>query len=609
MAGGWVAILKPSLDDLDQLVTPLNSGELCVARALSMLNDEWTVYIQPRLGQDIPDFVAVHDRYGVCVVEVKDWALRKYRQADNGAFEFRCGDTGWHFSTEMPRYQAHRYRSAIFDQFFALPNDNQKPTPAVRSVVILPQYSNEQARSLLARPSVTADEFAVEVWGGDGLKQSIEQLVRGTGCTTPRPESIQRLRRHLVQSEILAELQSPTKLSRDARNIASNPSNARVRRVRGPAGSGKSFGLAARAALLASQRKRVLVLSFNVTLSNYLRTLVTARCNDYAANPTLVTCTSFHALCYRIIDDAEHAGFQMATPDRTKSYDAAVAKAEQALLAGHGPTYDAVLIDEGQDFTLEWWNLLRHHIVTPDGEMLLVADPTQDVYEKQSWTDNQQMLDAGFSGRWTELKGSYRMPGDMVPIANAFAQRYITGERISAEVLGDHDEVVQRSSVTNRRWLNIDRTNELGRSIGTEVVRLLAENPALSPSDVVFLCEHHDDGLAAVTEVERAGYSVHHIFSKRESDRPVRKRRFWPDADGVKGCTVQSFKGWETPALVMGVGRADSSRRLAYVAMTRIAGRISGVGFLSVVNSDLTVAGFQSTFEEWAPPRAELRVF
>jgi len=72
MAGGWVAILKPSLDDLDQLVTPLNSGELCVARALSMLNDEWTVYIQPRLGQDIPDFVAVHDRYGVCAVEVND---------------------------------------------------------------------------------------------------------------------------------------------------------------------------------------------------------------------------------------------------------------------------------------------------------------------------------------------------------------------------------------------------------------------------------------------------------------------------------------------------------------------------------------------------------
>ena len=45
-----MAVLIPSLDDLSQLVTPLNPGELCVARALSMLDDDWTVYIQPRLG-------------------------------------------------------------------------------------------------------------------------------------------------------------------------------------------------------------------------------------------------------------------------------------------------------------------------------------------------------------------------------------------------------------------------------------------------------------------------------------------------------------------------------------------------------------------------------
>ncbi len=351
------------------------------------------------------------------------------------------------------------------------------------------------------------------------------------------------------------------------------------------------------------------MLSFNVTLSNYLRTLVTARCQEYAANPTLVTCTSFHALCYRIVDDGERLGLELTTPNGSTPYDAAVVRAGQALAAGCGPTYDAVLIDEGQDFTLDWWNLLRRHVVAAEGEMVLVADPTQDVYENQSWTDNEQMLGAGFSGPWTELKGSYRMPSDVVPIANTFAERYVTGERLSAELLNDHDEVVHRSSSTRRRWWNIDRTNELGRSIGREVVRLLDENQTLSPRDVVFLCEHHDDGLTAVSEIERGGYSVHHIFSKHKPERAIRKRRFWPDADGVKGCTVHSFKGWETPALVMGIRRDEGSRRLAYVAMTRIAGRASGeVGYLSIVNSDLSIAGFQSVFEEWGPPQAELRV-
>jgi len=38
--------------------------------------------------------------------------------------------------------------------------------------------------------------------------------------------------------------------------------------------------------------------------------------------------------------------------------------------------YDAVLVDEGQNIEAGWWDLLRDHLLTPDGEMFLVADPT-----------------------------------------------------------------------------------------------------------------------------------------------------------------------------------------------------------------------------------------
>jgi hypothetical protein len=86
---------------------------------------------------------------------------------------------------------------------------------------------------------------------------------------------------------------------------------------------------------------------------------------------------------------------------------------------------------------------------------------------------------------------------------------------------------------------------------------------------------------------------------------------------GVKGCTVHSFKGWETPALVMGIGTDPKSKRLAYVAMTRV--RVGGPGrpaYVSVINSDLSIAAFDSVFRQWstpsipgwAPPLAETRV-
>jgi len=365
--------------------------------------------------------------------------------------------------------------------------------------------------------------------------------------------------------------------------------------------------LAARAARLAEEQREVLVLTFNTTLANYLSTLVSARCRELGANRGLVACTPFHSFCRRVVEDAEQAGVTIDTHDELEWYDAVVVQAREAYEAGHGRQFDAVLIDEGQDFTLEWWTLLREHVVRHDGEMLLVADPTQDVYGKKAWTDEESMRGAYFNGPWTELKGSYRMPADLVPLANRFADAYVDGDRLIAEVPADHSDISGASEKTVRHWENLQIASELGTSVGHEVVRLLTAHPDLNPNDVVVLCEHHRDGLDAVRVIEAAGYPVHHIFALKDEDRARRKRRFWPDAPGVKGCTVHSFKGWETPALVMGIGRDSGSARLAYVAMTRV--KISGAdrpAYLSVINSDLTMATFQSVFTEWTTPSVPL---
>jgi superfamily I DNA and RNA helicase len=164
------------------------------------------------------------------------------------------------------------------------------------------------------------------------------------------------------------------------------------------------------------------VMTCNVTLSHYLRTLVTDRCHEYAADPTLVTVVSFHGLCQRVADDAHHAGIESVAqhapwPERI------VAEAANAYAQGHGPVFDAVLVDEGQDFKLEWWNLLRNHVCRPDGEMLLVSDPTQDLADNRAWTDEEHMVGAGFSGPWAELEGSYRIPSDRQRVQPALSRR------------------------------------------------------------------------------------------------------------------------------------------------------------------------------------------
>ncbi len=458
---------------------------------------------------------------------------------------------------------------------------------------------------------MTPEEHAVEVWGGDALATGIERVVRGIGCPPPPAMSIERLRRHLSESELIREWRGSRPLSAGARNIETNPRDAKIRRVRGPAGSGKSFGLAARAARLASTGQSVAVLTCNVTLSHYLRAHVTRRCHEYAADPTLVTVVDFYGLCQRVADDARQAGVEPVACDAPWS-ERIVAQAANAYAHGHGPVFDAVLVDEGQDFTLEWWNLLRDHVCRPGGEMLLVSDPTQDLYDKRAWVEEDSMAGAGFSGPWAELEGSYRIPDDLVPIANEFSLRYLDGERLAVSVPDDRQCVSGRAAPSVRRWLNVSPTVSLGRQIGYEVAALLDRDPTLSPADVVFLCETHAEGLQAVKVIEACGIAVHHVFADDRREQGRRKRRFWADAPGVKGCTVHSFKGWEARALVMGIDTWPDALRRTYVALTRLkADRLGRPAYISVVNGDPSMARFGEFFEhpvvEWPAPRPTTR--
>ena len=138
-----------------------------------------------------------------------------------------------------------------------------------------------------------------------------------------------------------------------------------------------------------AQSKGVLVLTFNSTLTHYLRDLAARRCRDIGASLNQITFTHLHELCSRAVDDSL-AGAQPAInplPGVLSYWEAKIDQGIEAYRLGYGPRFDAVLVDEGQDFSLKWWNILRQHVRRPDGEMLLVADPMQDVYGKRAWTD------------------------------------------------------------------------------------------------------------------------------------------------------------------------------------------------------------------------------
>lgn len=575
----------------------LNAGELRVASALEALDDEWTVYVQPRLGMDIPDFVAIHDRYGVCAIEVKDWRFGKYRNV-NGAVECRR-DGVWTPVDQHPRLQVHRYQSSIFESCFAQPDHGRLIPPSVRSMVILLNHPTKHANEVLRRTRGAPGQHAVV--RGEEFFEAVESELVGPAPARPPVESMSKLRAHLDSATYVSRLISPEPLSEGARNIARNPNGATMRRVRGSAGCGKTYGLAARAAALAADGQSALVLSFNVTLTHYLRKLIARHCAANGADPTKVTCVHIHGYCKRIVDEARTQGLALTVPNGTDGPDAVIWQAISASEQNVRVPFDAILVDEGQDFELAWWKMLRQQ-VRPGGEMLLVADPTQNIYGQTAWTDEDHMLGSGFSGPWTTLDSCYRLPNDMVGAIATFGRDFVGGDIVGPTPRPVDAMLPFIDAPTVARWQNVTSPRQLPSVAARFAADLADRRDGLDPSDIVLLCETHDQGLLAVQELEKLGHDVHHVFAKDVAERSRRKQRFWADAPGIKACTVHSFKGWESRAVVLCIGNGKESARLAYVAMTRLHADAGGrSAYIGVVNANRALNGFRAPFKHGVP--------
>lgn len=565
-----------------------------VGAALARLDPTWTVYSSPRIGFDQPDFLVVHDRLGVCIIDILDWTPETTCLLGDGQIGRLGPDNVWAPLELDPRIRSARSRSAIFDQFSAMPEHGDSPTSAIRSVIILPAFTTAAAGALFPR-SENDRLSLIGISGGDAVNTAMIDIVSGFGCQPPTVASIEKLRRHVAAAPSSPERRSwDPSMPQSIIEIAENPAQHRHRRIDGAAGSGKSSALAARAARLAADGKQVLALSFNVTFANGLRSMVDGYCSQIGADPTLVVCANFHSFCTRVVSDAEMAGAHLDSTRGAPWTVGIVEKATQAYREGRGPRFDAVMVDEGQDFTDLWWNFLNDHVLIDGGETLLTADRTQDIYARTEWLDDVSGVDA-VGVETITLSTSLRLPADVLALTNEFASANLDGTLQLGEAAMDPEASSQPGSI--RRWGDVARVNDIGAAVGQEVVELLQSDPTLRPADIAFVCDYHHDGVRAAAVIERAGIPVHHIFSRDPDDpRRRRKHRFWTDADAVKGCTAHSLKGWDTPVVVLGIGADARAKRLAYVAMTRARRSPNRQTIVSVINADVTLQPFGELF-------------
>ena len=128
--------------------------------------------------------------------------------------------------------------------------------------------------------------------------------------------------------------------------------------VRGVAGSGKSLILKDRVIKLAEDFDKILVLTYNRFMNSWLKS------NLKALTGKKIECLTFHQWAYR------NLGY---------SYEDDASKLLE-LAQKSGKRYQAILIDEAQDFHDQWFQALLTVLDPQTNALFIVYDNTQSVY-------------------------------------------------------------------------------------------------------------------------------------------------------------------------------------------------------------------------------------
>lgn len=606
-------VISPPLSQLAKLRQPLTAGERAVFQLFRQhLPKNWEIYLQPHLNGLRPDFVLLNPNCGIAVFEVKDWdlnAMRYFTKRGRNGPELWAERNGEEFSiqNQNPITKVNLYRREIFDLYCPRLKEGAG-WAAITAGVIFPFADAGEVKRLLYPFQQAQDGGKFEKYqpisgiaeiSAGNVGAVFPEFMR-SGSRVMTADYASDLRGWLVEPDFSSTQRTPLVLDRDQLSLAETRTESGYRRIKGPAGSGKSLVLAARAARLANEGKSVLVATFNITLWHYLRDLI-VRGLDAPEKLRNVRFTHFHLWCKHVCHDAgwdkEYENLWSNDPNSqrdTLNY-ALPLLAEKAVALPDFERHDAILVDEGQDYLPLWWNVLRK-ACKQGGEMLLVADATQDVYgTASSWTDDA-MKGAGFGGRWAQLATSYRLPPDALRLARNFAETFLPKDAI------DLPEAEQGSLdlyPCRLRWVQCS-SDKASTVCSNEIQSLMRQTGRreLANADITLLTGDMLSGMDVVTRLEEYNIYTVNTFG---SDHRRRKMGFYMGDAKIKATTLHSFKGWESRLLVIYVPHAAHAQSLAlvYAGLTRLKRSQQG-SWLTVVSSAPELHAFGKGFPDYA---------
>jgi hypothetical protein len=520
----------------------------------------------PRDGET--DFVLFDEARGILVIEVKGGGVRVDAATNDWVSVNRSGS----HQIKDPFRQATREKYALRDYLRSSPKwASLRIEPTLGHAVLFPDLEDvsplvgpDRPREIMGTKSCVTN---LERWlggvfnfwsagtpvnlGGAGMK-AVEELL----CT---PREVRPLLSHLLDEEE----QEHIRLTEDQARVLRVLGRRNRVVVSGGAGTGKTLLALEKAREFASAGRKTLLVCYNRPLADHLK-----QCTPDLPH---LTVASFHQLCHSFVQAANAKSGTDLLRDALSAnpgldeyqvhYPHALAMATEVLTE----RYDAIVVDEAQDFGEEYWFpielLLRSQV---ESTLFIFCDHNQALYRR---TSSFPITDEPFL-----LTRNCRNTRHIHEAAYA----YYKGEPTEPPPLqGDAIQILDAPSRGSQ-----------AKKLHSHLVTLL-DSEGVKPSSIVVLVPSRD---------HKGFYS---LLQERPLPRPTRwafEEHGIPNT--VRVDTVMRFKGLEAQVVYLWGAdefEGDRDREILYVTLSRAKSRLflagDGPGCRAILPSNQAVPG------------------
>ena len=549
-----MAVMWPRILPHEITSTVLRSTECRVYERLrETLDDTFVVfYSRPWLGlkpdgEEIDgecDFVVAHPEYGMLTIEVKGGAISYNPKNEQWISRDRWG---YNHNIKNPINQAKQSKYQILKKL----NDSKEigyRRIRARHGVIFPDSRNPGEEYLGADIPENLicfmedfehhfREWILDRMGADDGYDYSEKPLGPDGIRALENILAHPIHLHFPLGKIISdddyEIAVYTQQQYQILNFIKDIPRAQIS---GGAGTGKTILAIEEAMRLAQMGMRVLLTCYNKPLAQMIR--------KKTEGIDLIEVANFHELCHKYAETSgtpvpedvpEHDLFDTVYPEIFK----------EIVLKEPKLQFDAIIIDEGQDFRSHWFDALNAALNKEGYSILRIfADSNQSVYDfKAEFPKDLSVVPL-------PLNRNLRNTQHICEVLKRF---YSGPELIAAGPPGQEVE-----------WITVDTESDVP-SVLDSVVRKLIDEEDVDPSDISILTDSQKKFDTIAPDIKCAGIICHRCDALR--------------SNGITLDTVRRFKGLESPIVIFLLSHElVTNTELLYVGLSRARAQLMVIG-------------------------------